>query len=136
MEMNRNIISKDKALFFKFLSISVIATIIDVSLLYILTEYTILTYFYSAPIAYLSSTLPNFLLNKIFNFKNKSKKVFKQYLTFISISIVGLIFNQIIIMALVESFSIYYLYAKGVAIIIVFFWNFFSNKNVTFKVFQ
>jgi len=136
MEMIKKIRSKESGVFWRFLSISIIATAIDVALLFILTEYTVLTYFYSAPIAYLSSTLPNFTLNKLFNFKNKSKKFFKQYLTFISISIVGLLFNQIIIFGLVEYFSIYYLYAKGVAIVLVFFWNFISNKNVTFKVFQ
>ena len=50
-----------------------IATIVDIGLLYLLTAFIGLHYLLSAALSYTCGMITNYSLNKVFNFKNKSK---------------------------------------------------------------
>ena len=123
---------RDSELFFKYLVIGAIATIIDFFVLYSLTEFLGVWYFYSAGIAYGCAIIPHYTLNKYWNFKNKSRRVFSQFGLFVLFSLIGLVFNQIILFGLVEFFGLWYIFAKLIAVLIVLIYNFLINKKVTF----
>jgi putative flippase GtrA len=115
-----------KYLFFSFIAVSV-----DIGLLYILTEFGNLYYLLSAILSYSAGILVNFAGQKKYTFKNNGRVLF-QFASFVIISLIGLALNIGILKILVSYFSIWYIYAKIISIIIVFFWNFFANKNITF----
>lgn len=107
---------------------------IDFAVLYSLTEFAGLWYFYSAAIAYICAIVPHYTLNKYWNFKNRSKRVFSQFGLFVLFSLIGLGFNQIILISLVEFLGLWYIFAKVVAVLIVLMYNFLINKKITFGV--
>ncbi len=121
-------------IFFRYVLIGFFATLIDVSLLYILTEFFNIWYLYSASVSYLVAVVPHYVLNKYFNFKNKNKRIFSQFSIFLIISLSGLLLTQIILYVLVELFNIWYMFSKGVAIVLVLFYHYNLNKKITFKI--
>jgi dolichol-phosphate mannosyltransferase len=121
-------------LMFDYASVSLLATIVDVLLLYSLTEFLNINYLISATISYCTGLLISFYLQKTYTFKeNKNTdKIHLQFTKFTVISLIGLILNLIILKIFVE-IGIWYLFAKAIAIVIVFFWNFLINKKITFR---
>ena len=113
-----------------------IATIADIGLLFILTEFFNVWYFYSAAISYSVGMVGNYSLNKYFNFKNKSNKIIQQFGLFVFIALIGLILNQLILYLLVEFASLWYISAKIISLFIVLIWSFYGHKKLTFKVFS
>ncbi|HQJ06842.1 MAG TPA: GtrA family protein, partial [Spirochaetota bacterium] len=74
--------SKISMLFILYVALAGVATIVDFTVLFIMTSVFNIWYLLSATISYFCGMLTNFTLNKIFNFKNKSKLVFRQFLLF------------------------------------------------------
>ena len=125
--------NKNYILFFGYIVFAGIATIIDIGTLFILTSIINIHYFVSGIIAYCLGMITNYTLNKKYNFKNKDKKIMRQFSVFFIIASIGLALNQIILWILVEFFTIWYLFAKVISISIVMFWSFFAHKLITFR---
>jgi putative flippase GtrA len=121
-------------LFIGYIICAGIATIFDFGLLYILTEFIKIHYISSATISYMLGMATNFILNKYFNFKNKSKKILKQSLLFLLIALIGLGLNNLILWYLVEFIELWYMTAKAISICIVMLWSFYGHKKITFEV--
>lgn len=109
------------------------ATVIDISLLFILTEFANLYYMLSAGIAYFAGMITNFVLNKFLNFETAEKNYTKQFSKFFVIAIIGLGLNQLIIYFLVETFDLWYMIARLISLFVVFSWSYLGNKYFTFK---
>ncbi len=120
-------------LMFDYATISLFATIVDVLLLYALTEFLNINYLVSATISYCTGLLISFYLQKTYTFKEQhTKRIHLQFTKFTIISLIGLLLNLIILKVFVE-IGVWYIFAKIIAIIIVFFWNYLINKRITFK---
>lgn len=127
--------------FSKFLSVGVIATLVDWAIFYLLAGYLGIFYLLSLAVSYLASTVLNFFVNRRFTFGNKSRKIHVQFMSFIAIALVGLALNEAIIYGLVH-----YLFSSTagpvvmasriIATLVVFLWNFVLNKSITFHVFR
>lgn len=118
----------------KFAIVGAIGTIINLTILYTLTEFFHLHYILSEVIAFIVASLNNYILDKIWAFKEKiNEKVIKKYFQFILISVLALTINISVLLILVEFFYIWYIFAELVAICFGFFVNFFGNKIFTFK---
>lgn len=128
--------TKNAVLFIKYNLFAGISTLLDLILIYILTEFFGVWYIYSVTLGYMAGVSLNYILNKYLNFKNKSRKIVLQFGLFISIALVGLLLNQIIIYILVESLGIWYIFAKIIAVLLVMFWNFTRHKKWTFRIFK
>ena len=124
---------KDLQLFIGYFICGSIATAVDLTALYSLTEFLHIWYFYSAIISYSFGVIINFSLNKYFNFKNKDIRVWRQFGIFVFVSIIGLGLNQAILYFSVELIHLWYMLAKIIAIAIVFIWSFFAHKTITFR---
>jgi len=126
--------NKGTILFIKYVFFAGIATLVDLSILYILTNIFNIFYFYSAILSYICGGIVNFILNKKYAFKNKSKRILSQVSIFYGIAFIGLGINQLVLYLLVEIGHVWYIYAKFVSIFIVLIWNFTGHKHVTFRV--
>lgn len=113
---------------------SVISTIVDLVLLFILTEFFKIFYLTSVIISYCSGIFISFYGNLKHTFENKSKKNnVHKFLDFFIISIIGLILNVIIIKVLTEDFGIWYMFSKIITLAIVFFIKYFAHKKIVFN---
>jgi len=130
------IVNQNIKLFIVYVFFAGIATIVDLGFLYMLTEFLGIYYFYSAIFAYMGGISTNYCLNKFFNFKNRNKKILKQFGLFIFVALIGLIMNQLIILYLVEVLNMWYMLAKMISTLVVMFWSFYGHKKVTFEIFK
>jgi len=118
----------------RFVVVGTSATIIQLGLLYLLTEFFELYYILSASVALVISITFAFIFNKWWTFNVKGlEKIKFQYLSFFSIYLVGIFVNMACLYFLVEFFDIYYLLAQWIIIIILGFANFVLQKIITFK---
>lgn len=136
--------SENSTLFIKYVFLAGIATAVDFGVLFFLTNIIGIWYLLSATLSYFCGMLTNFTLNKIFNFKNKSKFIFRQFLLFIIVALIGLGINNLILYFLVDIVKVWFaipqsydriwlFFAKCVSVFIVMFWSFIGHKKITFN---
>lgn len=75
----------------------------------------------------------NFYLNKKWTFNDGNPQVFKQYLRFFLISLFGLLLNTLLLYLLYGYWGWLFYPSKLMAVVVVFFWNFFANNFFTFR---
>lgn len=112
----------------KFGLVGGIAFVIDYSLLYILTEYFKIYYFYSSIISFIVSLIFNYIASIKWVFDVNHKQTLKDIIVFTFFSVIGLGINQLVMYIMVEIMNIYYMLSKIVATAIVMVWNFITRK--------
>ncbi|MFX0069763.1 MAG: GtrA family protein [Candidatus Hermodarchaeota archaeon] len=118
----------------QFAIVGAIGTLVNLSILYLLTEFLNVYYIVSEIIAFFVSVLNNYILNKVWTFKEKIQQVlFKKYIKYTLICLLSLIVNLSVLYLLVENFNFWYVFAEIVAIFISFIINFIGNKFWTFR---
>jgi dolichol-phosphate mannosyltransferase len=119
--------------FFKFAFVGAIGTIVNLLVLYLLTEFVHVYYILSAIFAFVVAATHNFILNKLWTFKERLEDNFsKKYVQFFSVCLISLIVNLFFLYIFTEIFGIYYLISQVLAIGIALFINFTGNKIWTF----
>ena len=120
--------------FFKFGLVGFLGTLINLLILYVFTEFVGIYYLVSAIIAFFVAMTSNFILNKIWTFKEPIKlNVGKKYLQFSLVSVVALFVNLFFLYVFTEFLGIYYLISQVLAIGVSLIINFLGNKIWTFK---
>ena len=121
----------------KFGLVGATGTIVNMGLLYLLTEEIGFYYLVSSAIAIETSIVSNFVLNELWTFVEKGKKgsknLLKRFFKFNSISAVGLGINLGILAMLTEFAGFHYLVSNFFAIMIVFIWNYLANVTWTWN---
>ena len=128
------LLKNNSRFFFKYCLGGGVAFLVDLSLLYIFTEYLHLWYIYSATLSFVITAVVNYTIQKYWTFKNDSRQIFRQLTIFISIQILGLILNNILLYCLVEFLGLWYIVGKIIAAGIVLIWNFGAGKAFVFNV--
>ena len=120
----------------KYYSVGASGVLVNLGLLFLLTEFLSLWYFVSYAIAISVSITSNFTLNKIWTFKDyiDSKNTIVMYLKFVSVSLLGMGIQLGTAYLFVEIFSIYYMLAALIAISIAGGINFVINRRWTFGI--
>ena len=116
-----------------FFFVGIISSLADIGILYFLTEDLGIWYMESAGISYCCGILISYGLNKHLTFQDRSRKYFRQFLIFASVSVSSLILTLCIIWVFVELLHQNYLTGKIFAIIAAFFWNFTGQSRLTFR---
>jgi len=115
-----------------FFFIGIIASAIDLGLLYGFTSYLGIWYLLSATISYSIGIIVSYILNKYLTFHDKNRQYGIQFTSFVVISFSCLLVNLCIIWLAVELFSTEYLLAKVLATCCAFFWNYYGQSRITF----
>ena len=130
-ELNSNSLLKQ---LIKFAFVGFTGTIVNLTILYTLTEFFYVYYIISEIIAFFISVINNYILNKIWTFKeNIEERLIRKYFKYTIICLISLIVNISILFILVEFFGIWYIFAEIVAIMGGFLFNFIGNKLWTFR---
>lgn len=126
-------LKKTAAQMFLYLTVSVVATLIEWGLFYVFNRVAGVGYLISATAAYIISTFANWFFGKVMVFhenKGMLSELAKIYLT----AIVGLLLNLIIMYVAVEWFSCDEMLSKILATVLVFAWNFAVRKFLIYKI--
>ena len=110
--------------------------LVNLALLYYLTEFVGLWYFLSYTLAISASISSNFILNKFWTFGDSinSQRTMVLYVKFVSVSLLGMAIQLGTVYLLVESLSVYYMLAAIVSITIAGAINFIINRRWTFGI--
>lgn len=130
MEIN----NKNLKNFLKYCTVGTMGAVIDIGILYILVEFFDIVAVLGASIAFVFAVVNNFFWNKHWTFEDNSKKHGKQFIKFLSVSVVGLLLTTGLMYFGVNILEIWYLPAKIIIILIVLLWNFLANSWWTFAV--
>jgi len=120
----------------KYYAVGASGVLVNLGLLYYLTEYVGLWYFLSYALAISVSITSNFVLNKFWTFTDSidSQRTIVMYGKFVSVSMLGMAVQLGSIYVLVESLTIYYMLAALISICIAGAINFIINRRWTFGV--
>ena len=124
-------VNKGLLQFFRYLICGGIATVSDMSVLFVLTHFLHIFYLLAAACGFIIGVIVNYSLNIVLVFKSTGK-IHKEFSLFALIGIGGLIWTEIIIWALVGKLHLYLMVAKIIAVVFVLFWNFFMRKKFVF----
>ena len=112
-----------------FLIIGGIATIIDWLLYYVLYNYVKLSPLLANIISYTISTLYSYVVSVKFVFNvNKGNSKKKNFIIFVTLSVIGLLLSEGLIYLMVNVFNLHKMLAKIISTAIVMFFNFVSKK--------
>lgn len=118
----------------KFFISGLVCAVINLSILYTLTELTGLYYLISAIIAVVISSTCNFVLNKTWTFKEDfENKFFEEYLKFGIVRVVVVGIGLVLLFLLTEYAHIYYIYSQIIAIAVVGTISFLAHKIWVFE---
>lgn len=120
--------------FVRFCLVGGVSLLVDMGVLYALTEFFGVHYLYSAGISFTVSVILNYWLCVVYVFKGAKKQTPKQAAIFIGSSIVGLGLNQLCMWFFVEIIFLHYMIAKLGATVIVTLWNYvMKRKAITMR---
>lgn len=120
--------------FLKFSVVGFLGTIVNLIVLYLLTEFFGVYYLLSAFFAFIAAVINNFIWNKVWTFKEKfNHKPVTKFGQFFFVSLIALGVNLSFLYLFTEVFGIYYLVSQVFAIIISLVINFIGNKLWTFR---
>ncbi len=120
----------------KYYAVGASGVLVNLALLYFLTEFAGLWYFLSYTLAISASITSNFILNKMWTFSDSvdSQKTIVMYVKFVSVSLLGMAIQLASVYVLVESFAVYYMIAALISVGIAGAINFVINRRWTFGV--
>jgi putative flippase GtrA len=118
--------------FLNYFLIASFCSLIDLAVLYILTDIAGFFYLLSATFSFIAAQILNYYLNKTLNFNDSSKKTSKQLTIFVLVNTIGLCISLLILAFLVEVLDVWYIFAKIVSMLLAFNFNYYIHKNYTF----
>lgn len=123
----------------KYSIVGVTGTFIDLFLLYILVDIFSYSVISSAIVSFVFASTNNFLINQLWTFRDNlegelDKTYQVRYIKFMIISIIGLCFTVFLMYVFNTIFLIWYILAKIMTSVVVLLWNYYANKNWTFRV--
>lgn len=132
--------SKELTRFARFLSVGALGTFLDFGLLAALKLAGVTTLFANS-ISFTAGVVNNFTWNSRWTFANRRNGNWRaQFLQFLIVSLIGLALNNAIVLLLEAPLGAWigdtawgYAPAKIVATGVVVFWNYFANRNWTFR---
>jgi putative flippase GtrA len=116
-----------------FFIIGVLASLVDLSLIYYCTSVLGIWYLASASVSYCCGIVISYSLNKYLTFHDHNHDYIIQFSTFAAVSISCLILNLCIMWLMVELLSVHYLLAKICGISVGFLWNYYGQSTITFR---
>jgi putative flippase GtrA len=119
--------------FLKFCLVGFSGMIIDFGTTWLLKEKIKINKYLANSTGFILAASSNYLFNRFWTFHSVNPRVASEYVSFISISLVGLAINNLIIYMLNEKFRLNFYLSKLFAIGVVTVWNFFMNYLITFR---
>lgn len=105
------------------------ATAVNLSFLFILTEFFSIWYVFSAGFAYAAASVVSFTLQKFWTFRNATlMRIRSQFAFYVMLGTFNMVLNSVLIYLVVESTGVYYLVAQiGIGLLIAF-WSLFFYR--------
>ncbi len=119
--------------FIKFGIVGASSTAIDWAIYLGLTRFFGLFYLMAKILSFSLAVLNSYIWNRRWTFRSNDPRRLRQFIRFLTISIVGLVLNSTIMYIAVSQLKVHDIWGLALATAIVTIWNFLANKYYTFK---
>ena len=121
--------------FFRYAFVGGIATIVDWSTLFLLTDIVSIYYLFSACFSFLAGLIVNFLLSKLMVFKTEEAKVngVLEFVAYAIIGAVGLGLTELIMLGFTDFLKLHYMMSKVIATVMTLVWNYIARKRIIYS---
>lgn len=119
--------------FVKFGIVGVSSTIIDWGIYLLLTRIFGVFYLMAKILSFGVAVLNSYIWNRRWTFRSNDPAKLRQFIKFLTISIVGVVLNTLIMFIAVDKFKLHDIFGLFLATAIVMIWNFLANKFYTFR---
>lgn len=122
--------TKDTKLqFFRYIFVGGFAAVVNIGLLFILTNFLHIHYLVSNAIGFIGGLATNYILSKKLIFKvEKSFNKIAEFVIYAIIGVVGLGLDTLFMHLFTETIGLYYMLSKIISTALVFIWNFTGRK--------
>ena len=120
--------------FARYSSVGVGTFLLDLALLFILTDWMHVQYVVATGIAFFFAVSLNYFISRKTVFRGSERSLKSGYFNFIIFALVGMITSMLGMYILVSVFALYYIYARIIVAGFVGMWNYLMNLYVNFKV--
>ena len=120
--------------FFRYTLVGGLAFVVDLVLLFVLTEYAHWHYLVSATLSFLAGLLVNYILSTQWIFRSskiKNKKI--EFILFGLIGVKGLGLNNVLLYFFTDLIGLYYMLSKLITAVLVYAWNFLGRRYFLFN---
>ncbi|BAV08883.1 Putative flippase GtrA (transmembrane translocase of bactoprenol-linked glucose) [Filimonas lacunae] len=118
----------------KFGMVGVTGVCIDFGITWLLKEKVKINKFVANTCGFTIAVGNSFVLNRYFTFEKTDNAAWQSdLLRFLGFSLIGLLLNNLLVWYFNEKVQLKFYISKSLAVVIVFFWNFFSNFFFNFK---
>lgn len=123
-----------KNILLRYLVSGIVAASTNIGLLYVFTDLFKLWYLHASIIAFTSSVLISFTLQKFWTFNDRNiKNTHRQFINYIVVAILGVVMNTVAMYLLVDLFDIWYILAQILTGILIAIFNFLMYKFFIFN---
>lgn len=125
----------DKLIILKLIKFGVVGfsgMLIDFGITWLLKEKMKINKYVANSTGFILAASSNYLWNRLWTFNSANNQIATEYFSFIAVSVIGLLFNNLIIYICSEKLRINFYISKLIAIFFVTLWNFGMNYFFTF----
>ncbi|HRZ98228.1 MAG TPA: GtrA family protein [Paludibacter sp.] len=126
----------DKVIFYKLIKFCIVGfsgMIIDFGITWLLKEKVKINKYIANSTGFIMAASSNYFLNRFWTFNSQNSHIVTEYLSFVCISIIGLLINNLIVYLFSDKLKFNFYLSKLIAVFIVTFWNFGMNYLITFS---
>ena len=117
----------------KFILIGIGGTVIDFGITFLLKEKAKVNKYLANSSGYVVAASSNYIFNRIWAFDNNNPEILRQYLIFLTISLIGLGALNLFIWIFHEKLKTNFYVAKVIALFIVLIWTFLAHYFISFS---
>lgn len=119
--------------FIKFCVVGFSGMVIDFGTTWLLKEKIGANKYIANSTGFILAATSNYIWNRFWTFQSENEHITSEYLTFIIISVAGLVLNNLLIYFFTDKMKFNFYFSKLIAIGVVTLWNFIMNFLITFK---
>ena len=119
--------------FIKFCAVGFSGMVIDFGTTWLLKEKIGVNKYIANSTGFILAATSNYIWNRFWTFQSENEHITSEYLTFIIISLAGLVINNLLLYFFTDKMKFNFYFSKLIAIGVVTLWNFIMNFLITFK---
>lgn len=117
----------------RFAVTGAIGFILDFGCTFLLKEKLEVHPYMANSLGFTLAVVHNYFINKYWTFGERSRPDWIQFLSFVLISIIGLLLNTLLLVCLYDWFNFNFYIAKLMATVLVMLWNYIANSKITYR---
>ncbi len=116
-----------------FLINGILLAVLDLGLLFVLTDLVRIDYLISAPISFIVATVVNYSMSRKLIFKPGQYRVSLEFNLFLLFAVLGLIVNEVVLWFFTDFVGLHYMASKVISVLILMVFNFFTRRSIVFR---